>query len=194
MTRSTSEWLLAAPVTATSAKADTPVFPFLASLIRGEDLSAQEAAGFFRALTDVNIGSNQIAAALTALTAKGETADELAGMASVMSSLATRVKAGKGAIDIAGTGSSLANTFNVSTAAAHVAPVTRVSVATHRTRGRPTHTGRPPPTTRATSITIRSPGLRNTGGFRPMPTPEGVPVAITSPGSRVMACDKKAIN
>ena len=49
MTRSTSDWLLAAPVTATSAKADTPVFPYLVRLMRGEDLPAREAAGFFRA-------------------------------------------------------------------------------------------------------------------------------------------------
>ena len=141
MTRSTSEWLLAAPVTATSAKADTPVFPYLMRLMRGEDLSAQDAAGFFRALTDANVGSNQIAAALTALTAKGETADELAGMVSVMSSLATKVRAGKGAIDIAGTGSSAAKTFNVSTAAAIVAAGAGLTVAKQSNRGVTTKTG-----------------------------------------------------
>jgi len=38
----------------------------------------------------------------------------------------------------------------------------------------------------STSTSIRSPGLRNTGGLRANPTPAGVPVAITSPGSSVM--------
>ena len=141
MTRSTSDWLLAAPVTATSAKADTPVFPYLVRLMRGEDLPAREAAGFFRALTDSNIGSNQIAAALTALTAKGETFEELAGMASVMLSLATKVKAPKGSVDIAGTGSSPLKTFNVSTAAALVASGAGLTVAKQCNRGVTSKTG-----------------------------------------------------
>ena len=81
MTRTRADWLPSAPITATNPKADTPLFPFFARLLRGEDLSANEAADFFRALTDGRTGSNQIAGALTALTAKGETHEELAGMA-----------------------------------------------------------------------------------------------------------------
>ena len=141
MTSTKSDWLLSAPVSATNTKADTPLFPYLARLIRGEDLSANEAAGFFRALTDTNIGSNQIAAALTALTAKGETAEELAGMASVMRVLATKVKAPKAAVDIAGTGSSGARTFNVSTAAALVAAGAGLVVAKQSNRGITTKAG-----------------------------------------------------
>ena len=136
-----SDWLLYAPVSATNTKADTPLFPFLARLIRGEDMSMAEAAGFFRALTDTNIGSNQIAAALTALTAKGETAEELAGMASVMRSLATKVTAPKTSFDIAGTGSSVARTFNVSTAAALVAAAAGLVVAKQSNRGITTKSG-----------------------------------------------------
>lgn len=141
MTSSKSDWLLSAPVSATNTKSDTPLFPYLARLIRGEDLSTNEAALFFRALTDTNIGSNQIAAAVTALTAKGETADELAGMAGVMRILATTVKAPKTAVDIAGTGSSPARTFNLSTAAALVAAGAGLVVAKQSNRGLMTKSG-----------------------------------------------------
>ncbi len=130
-----SDWLLSAPVTATNVKAETPLFPYLARLMRGEDLSAADAAKFFRAMTNTGIGSIQIAAALTALTAKGETFEELAGMASVARSMAVKIRAQKTAIDIAGTGSSAAKTFNVSTAAAFVAAGAGLTVAKQSNRG-----------------------------------------------------------
>lgn len=136
-----SDWLLSAPLSATSAKADTPLFPFFARLIRGESLSMREAEAFFRAMTDAGVGSNQIAGALTALTAKGETFEELAGMAVVMRSLAIKVKTTKKALDIAGTGSSHARTFNVSTAAALVAAGAGVVVAKQSNRGVMTKAG-----------------------------------------------------
>jgi anthranilate phosphoribosyltransferase len=142
MPRTRSEWLLSAPVSATNAKADTPLFPFLLRLIRGENLNAAEAAGFFRALTDINANPAQMAGALTALTAKGETAEELAGMASVMRSSAIRIKAArKTAVDIVGTGSSPAKTFNVSTAAALVAAGAGLTVAKQCNRGMTSRTG-----------------------------------------------------
>ena len=64
---SKTEWLFAAPMSATNSKADTPLFPFLVRLIRGENLSIDEAAEFFRALTDENANPAQIAGALVAL-------------------------------------------------------------------------------------------------------------------------------
>ncbi len=125
-----------APVSATNAKAETPLFPFLSRLMRGEDLSATDAADFFRAVTDINANPAQIAGALTALTAKGETFEELAGMASVMRSAAIKIKPGqKAAVDISGTGSSSAKTFNISTAAALVAAGAGLSVAKQCNRG-----------------------------------------------------------
>jgi anthranilate phosphoribosyltransferase len=130
-----SSWLRSAPITATTPKAETPLFPFLARLMRGENLSMFEAAKFFRALTDREVGSIQIAAALTALTAKGETFEELAGMASVVSSLAVKVRSPKKAVDIAGTGSSTAKAFNVSTAAALVAAGAGLTIAKQSNRG-----------------------------------------------------------
>ncbi len=136
-----TDWLLSAPVKATSVKADTPLFPFLVRLMRAEDLSSAEASDFFRALTDPATGSNQIAAALTALTAKGETHEELAGMAGIMRTLAERIRAPKYAVDIAGTGSSSAKTFNISTAAAFVAAGAGLIVAKQSNRGVTTKVG-----------------------------------------------------
>ena len=136
-----TDWLLSAPVAATGAKADTPLFPFLTRLMRGENLSVKEASDFFTALTDPHTGSNQIAAALTALTAKGETHEELAGMASVMRSMAEKIKAPKFAVDIAGTGSSTAKTFNISTAAGFVAAGAGLVVAKQSNRGVTTKVG-----------------------------------------------------
>jgi anthranilate phosphoribosyltransferase len=136
-----TNWLRSAPLTATSEKAETPIFPFLARLMHGEDLSAKDASQFFRALIDPNIGSNQIAAALTALTAKGETHEELAGMADVMRAAAVKIKSPKMAVDIAGTGSSSAKTFNVSTAAALVAAGAGVAIAKQSNRGVTSKTG-----------------------------------------------------
>lgn len=136
MTQTKTDWLLSAPVSATNAKAATPLFPFLARLIRGEDLNMTEAAEFFRALTNSDASPAQISGALTALTAKGETSAELAGMASVMRALAIDVTSNqKAVVDISGTGSSVAKTFNISTAAALVAAGAGLSVAKQCNRG-----------------------------------------------------------
>jgi len=136
MLMSKTEWLLSAPVSATNSKADTPLFPYLVQLMRGEDMSSDEAAGFFRALTDLNANPAQISAALVALTIKGETFAELAGMAQVMREQAIKITSRqKGLIDISGTGSSAAKTFNVSTAVSFVVAGAGLPVAKQTNRG-----------------------------------------------------------
>ena len=136
MLNSKTEWLRSAPVSATNDKADTTLFPFLVRLMRGEDFSMEEAADFYRALTDSEANTAQIAGALVALTAKGETFAELAGMARVMRGQAVKIKTRqKNLIDTCGTGSSAAKTFNVSTAAAFVVAGAGLAVAKHSSRG-----------------------------------------------------------
>ncbi|MEJ7622702.1 MAG: anthranilate phosphoribosyltransferase [Pyrinomonadaceae bacterium] len=136
-----TDWLMSAPVSATNAKADTALFPFLMKLIRGENLTQNEAADFYTALTAGDANPAQMAAALTALTAKGETAEELAGMAGVMRGQALVIKSPRTAVDIAGTGSSTAKTFNVSTAAAIVAAGAGLTIAKQCNRGVTTKVG-----------------------------------------------------
>ena len=104
-------------------------------LVRGENLSRTEAANFLEALLDPVATDAQIAAALIALTAKGETVEELAGMAEAMRERATPVHSRhERFIDTAGTGSSAAKRFNVSTAAAFVIAGAGLPVAKHGAR------------------------------------------------------------
>src|SRR5262245_45476164 len=104
-------------------------------LVRGENLSRIEASKFLDALLDPAVADSQIAAALIALTAKGETVEELAGMAEAMRERATPLQSRhKRFIDTAGTGSSAAKRFNVSTAAAFVIAGAGLPVAKHGAR------------------------------------------------------------
>ena len=76
----------------------------------------------------------QLAAFLTALRAKGETAEEIAGMASVMREKALRVDVDGTLVDTAGTGGDGKGSFNISTAAALVAAAAGLKVAKHGNR------------------------------------------------------------
>src|SRR5258708_28908610 len=90
-------------------------------LVRGENLSRTEAVNFLDALLDPAAMDTQIAAALVALTAKGETVDELAGMAEAMRARATPLHSRhERFIDTARTGSRAAQPVEVSTSAAYL--------------------------------------------------------------------------
>lgn len=111
-------------------------------LVRGENLSRTEAANFLDALLDPVATDTQIAAALVALTAKGETVDELAGMAEAMRQRAIPMHSRhERFIDTAGTGSSAAKRFNVSTAAAFVIAGAGLPVAKHGARASSSSSG-----------------------------------------------------
>jgi len=108
---------------------------FLSRLVRSENLNREEAREFLDALLDEEATDVQIAAALTALATKGETVEELAGLASGLRSKAVRLQCRhQSFIDTAGTGSSRAKTFNVSTAAAFVIAACGLPVAKHGNR------------------------------------------------------------
>jgi len=111
-------------------------------LVRGENLSRSEASNFLDDLLDPTATDSQIAAALIALTAKGETIEELAGMAEAMRECATPVHSShEHFIDTAGTGSSMAKRFNVSTAAAFVIAGAGLPVAKHGARAASSSSG-----------------------------------------------------
>jgi anthranilate phosphoribosyltransferase len=104
-------------------------------LMRAENLTRAEAANFLNALLSPAATDAQVAAALAVLAAKGETIDELTGMADAMRNRAIPVRSSHARfIDTAGTGSSAAKTFNVSTAAAFVIAGAGVPVAKHGSR------------------------------------------------------------
>ena len=104
-------------------------------LMRGENLSRAEAANFLGCLLNPSATDAQIAAALTSLAIKGETCDELAGIAQGMRDRALPLRSRHTRfIDTAGTGSSSVKTFNVSTAAAFVIAGAGLPVAKHGSR------------------------------------------------------------
>jgi anthranilate phosphoribosyltransferase len=116
--------------------------PHLMRLMRGENLSRAQAAELLDALLDGAATDAQIAAALVALAIKGETVEELAGMAQAMRSRARRIRCTHARfIDTAGTGSSCAKTFNVSTAAAFVIAGAGLPVAKHGSRAATSRSG-----------------------------------------------------
>jgi anthranilate phosphoribosyltransferase len=111
-------------------------------LVRGENFSRTDAANFLDALLDPAATDSQIATALIALTAKGETVEELAGMAEAMRERATLLHSRhERFIDTAGTGSSAAKRLNVSTAAAFVIAGAGLPVAKHGARAASSKSG-----------------------------------------------------
>jgi len=110
-------------------------------LLAGEDIGRQGAADALDVIMSGDAGEAQTAAFLIALRAKGETAEEIAGLASVIRRRALRVEAPAGPfIDTCGTGGG-ASSFNVSTAAAFVAAGGGVAVAKHGNRSATSRSG-----------------------------------------------------
>ena len=134
-------WLLPTP-----ARRDEPpragLRALLLRLMRGEDLGRDDAAALLDCLLETDATDAQIGAALVALAVKGETVEELAGMAAAMRARSLRINARhKCFIDTAGTGSSYAKTFNVSTAAAFVIAGAGLPVAKHGSRAATSRSG-----------------------------------------------------
>jgi anthranilate phosphoribosyltransferase len=98
------------------------------------DLTHGEAAASMREIFSGEATPAQLGAFLIALRLKGETVDEIAGMASVMRECALRVKVDGPLLDTCGTGGDGQGTFNVSTAAAFVAAGAGARIAKHGNR------------------------------------------------------------
>ena len=99
----------------------------------GEDLSADEAARVLREVMEGGASEAETAGFLMALRTKGETVEEVAGLAATMRELALPVEAGDDLVDTAGTGGGRP-TFNISTTAAFVAAGAGCRVAKHGNR------------------------------------------------------------
>ena len=103
-------------------------------LARGEDLPADDAARVLDEIMGGNSSEAQTAAFLIALRTKGETVQEIVGLARTMRELSAKVSAGSDdLVDTAGTGGGRP-TFNVSTTAAFVAAGAGCRVAKHGNR------------------------------------------------------------
>src|SRR6185437_9776436 len=101
------------------------------ALASGHDLPREQAGAVLGEIMRGDASESQIAGFLIALRTKGETVDELAGLAGTMRALATPVPADRGdLVDTCGTGGGKP-TFNVSTTAALVAAGAGCAVAKH---------------------------------------------------------------
>jgi anthranilate phosphoribosyltransferase len=104
------------------------------ALAERRDLSHEQAGGVLAEIMAGNCDDPQIAAFLIALRTKGETVEEIAGLAATMRALATPVPTRReDLVDTAGTGGGR-HTFNVSTTAALVAAGAGCAVAKHGNR------------------------------------------------------------
>lgn len=103
-------------------------------LVSGQSLTMEQTAGVMEEMTTGQVTPAQFGAFATALRIKGETADEIAGLASVMRAKSIRVMTTEPVIDIVGTGGDNSHSFNISTAAAFVAAGTGIRVAKHNNR------------------------------------------------------------
>lgn len=108
--------------------------PVLAALAEGLDLSSETSRGAAHAMMTGQASDEQIGAFLLGLRAKGETAVEVAGMASVMRELSLHVDTELPVVDTCGTGGDGSNSANISTLAALVVAGAGVPVAKHGNR------------------------------------------------------------
>ena len=111
------------------------------TVVSGGSLSADEAARAMGAIMSGDATPAQIGALAAAMRLKGETVDEIAGMARAMREKSLRVSAGGAVVDTCGTGGDSSGSFNISTTAALIAAGAGVKVAKHGNRAMSGATG-----------------------------------------------------
>ena len=140
----------------------------ISTLTEGSSLTQVNATEVMSEIMSGDATEAQIGAFLTALRMKGETPEEIAGMAITMRNKALRVETSFDLVDTCGTGGDRSNSFNVSTAAAVVVASAGVYVAKHGNR--------------AASGTCGSADLLEALGVKIDLAPEGVKKCIETAG------------
>lgn len=107
----------------------------IARIVEHESLSEAEAREAMREIVEGVATPAQVAAFATALRMRGESVDEIVGLASVMREYATPVVYDGPLVDVVGTGGDGARTMNISTLAALVVVAAGGHVAKHGNRG-----------------------------------------------------------
>jgi anthranilate phosphoribosyltransferase len=111
-----------------------PIQKILKKLSQKQDLTIEEAAGVMKLIMSGETTPAQTACFLTALATKGESTEEITGMAKVMREFSTKVEVGGPLLDTCGTGGSGLPRLNISTAGAFVLAAAGVKVAKHGNR------------------------------------------------------------
>lgn len=109
---------------------------FMAKLVRHEDLTEEEASRAMELIMRDDATPSQIAGLIVALRLKGETPDEIAGMARTAMAHATPIDLPErqSLLDVVGTGGDGSHSFNISTLSAIVAAACGARVAKHGNR------------------------------------------------------------
>lgn len=120
----------------------TPTWPDLLSLLLGgQDLTTDQAAWAMDQVMAGEASPVQLAGFLVALRAKGETVEELRGLADVMLAHSHRIEVPGPSLDIVGTGGDRAHTVNISTMAAIVIAASGIRVVKHGNRAASSSSG-----------------------------------------------------
>ena len=144
-------------------------------VVSGHSLNREQATEVMQEIMEGEATPAQLGAFLTGLRLKGESTEEIAGMAAVMREKALRVTTDTTAgplLDVVGTGGDGKNTFNISTAAAFVAAACGVKVAKHGNR--------------AASSSCGAADVLEALGVKVELTPEGVAQCIEQAGMGFM--------
>jgi anthranilate phosphoribosyltransferase len=115
--------------------AETMNWPeLLSGLVRGEDQPAEATGWAMGKILNGDATPAQVAAFVIGLRSKGETVEELTGLADMMIEFATPIEIGGPAVDVVGSGGDRSNTVNISTMAAIVAAAAGARVVKHGNR------------------------------------------------------------
>ena len=104
------------------------------TVVSGHSLTMEEAQLTMNEIMEGQATPAQLGAFLAGLRAKGETPQEIAGMALTMRQKSLKVQAAGSLVDTCGTGGDGKDTFNISTASAFVASGAGIKVAKHGNR------------------------------------------------------------
>ncbi|MFQ6170558.1 anthranilate phosphoribosyltransferase [Oryzobacter sp. R7] len=120
----------------------SPTWPdLLAALLRGEDLAPEDARWAMSEVMTGEASPVQLAGFLVALRAKGETSEEVRGLADVMLEHAHRIEVAGPSIDIVGTGGDRMHSVNISTMASVVVAASGLRVVKHGNRAASSSSG-----------------------------------------------------
>lgn len=113
----------------------------LTLLLAGEHLTGDQASWAMDQVMSGEASAVQVAGFLIALRAKGETVEELRGLADVMLAHANRIVVAEPSLDIVGTGGDRSHTVNISTMASVVIAASGIRVVKHGNRAASSSSG-----------------------------------------------------
>ncbi|HEY93927.1 MAG TPA: anthranilate phosphoribosyltransferase [Dehalococcoidia bacterium] len=106
----------------------------ISMLVDGKSMNTEQAAQVMEEIMTGEVTPAQFGAFVTALRLKGETVEEITGLARTMRKHSLKVDISDPVTDVVGTGGDGSNTFNISTAAAFVAAGAGLKIAKHGNR------------------------------------------------------------